>query len=412
MSADSRGGCGGGDNRRSFLKSAAAAGGAAAVATSPTTWAQAPAEEKQSGLPLVTLGKTGQKVPVLGMGTSWDLAASFVQAALFAGVRYIDTSETYERGNCELTLGEVLERTKMRKDVYLVTKNSNSKTGGPGALAAYEKRLNASLERLRTDYIDCYYLHGVEGREIPLLSDPDVKTAFEKLKKSGKIKFCGLSCHDRRLPDIVTAAANSGWIDQIMIQYNYRTMMTDEVRRALDAASKANLGIVAMKTQGGAGGFKEGKDAAKFKEFTDKGFKKHSAAIKTVFSDSRVHCVVSEMTNRDMLRQNMTASRDHALTLRDQKLLEEYRLATAHLYCHGCGHHCEPVAGGVAVADILRYLRYHEVYGKRRSARELYQALTPEARNLATADLAAAQAACPHGLQVVELLQRAEREMG
>ena len=71
----------------------------------------------------------------------------------------------------------------------------------------------------------------------------------------------------------------------------------------------------------------------------------------------------------------MAASRDHTLSLRDQKLLEEYRVATAQLYCHGCGHHCEPAAGGVAVADILRYLRYHEVYGKRQRARELYQAL-------------------------------------
>ena len=114
----------------------------------------------------------------------------------------------------------------------------------------FEKRLEASMERLRTDYIDCYYLHGVGGREIALLSDPDVKAAFEKLKKSGKIKFCGLSCHDARLPEIVTAAAESGWMDQIMIQYNYRTMATDAVKKALDAASKANLAIVAMKTQG------------------------------------------------------------------------------------------------------------------------------------------------------------------
>ena len=110
--------------------------------------------------------------------------------------------------------------------------------GGPGAFAAYDKRLNASLERLRTDYVDCYYLHGVGGREISLFSDPDVKAAFEKLKKSGKIKFCGFSCHDRRLPEIVTAAAECGWIDQMMIQYNYRTMGTDEVRRGTDAAAK------------------------------------------------------------------------------------------------------------------------------------------------------------------------------
>ncbi len=260
MAADTRGDSGGGDNRRAFLKSAAAAGGAAAAAAPLATARAQETEQKQSGLPLVTLGKTGQKVPVLGMGTSWVLQPSFVQAAIFAGVRYIDTSETYEGGNCELTLGKVLERTKMRKDVYLVTKNSRSKVGGLAAFPAYEKQLNASLERLRTDYVDCYYLHGVDGREIPLLSDPDVKSAFEKLKKSGKIKFCGLSCHDRRLPEIVTAAAESGWIDQIMIQYNYRTMTTDAVRRALDAAAKANLAIVAMKTQGGAGSFKEGVD--------------------------------------------------------------------------------------------------------------------------------------------------------
>ncbi len=113
-----------------------------------------------------------------------------------------------------------------------------------------------------------------------------------------------------------------------------------------------------------------------------------------------------------MLRENMAASVDHTLSARDQKLLEEYRLATSHLYCHGCGQHCEPAAGGVAVADILRFLRYDEVYGKRRRARELYQALPPEARNFVAADLAAAQAACPHGLPVVELLRRADRENG
>jgi predicted aldo/keto reductase-like oxidoreductase len=411
MMADTRGESGGGDNRRAFLKSAAAAGGAAALASAESAWADPPAPIT-TPLPTVTLGKTGQKVSVLGMGTSWDLQPSFVQAALHAGVRYIDTSENYEQGNCEITLGEVLERTKMRKDVYLVTKNGRGKVGGAGAFAAFEKHLNASLKRLRTDYVDCYYLHGVDGREIPLLSDPYVKAAFEKLKKSGKIRFCGLSCHDQKLPQIVTAAAKNGWMDQIMIQYNYRTMNTDEVRRALDAAAKANLGIVAMKTQGGAGQFRESNASPKFKEFTDKNFKKEQAAIMTVFSDQRVHAVVSEMTNRDMLRENISSSRDHTVTLREQKLLEEHRQATAHLYCHGCGHHCEPAAGGVAVADILRYLRYDEVYGKRQRARELYQALSPEARDLAKADLAAAAAACPHGLPLVELIQRADRKMG
>jgi predicted aldo/keto reductase-like oxidoreductase len=330
---------------------------------------------------------------------------------LAAGVTYIDTAESYEKGKSEQTIGEVLERTGKRKDVYLVTKNSSyRKISGPDAAKVFEQKLVASLERLRTDYVDCYYLHGMTGEQVGLLQDPNVKAAFAALKKSGKIRFCGLSCHDKRLPEVVEAAAACGWLDQIMIQYNYRTMSADAVKRAVDAASKANLGIVAMKTQGGAGSFKEVDAATKFNEFKAAGFKKEQAAIKAVFADERIQVVVSEMTNRDQLRENAAATRE-PLTPKQSRLLEEHRQKTAHLYCHGCGHLCETAAKGVPVATVLRYLRYYEVYGKRQQARELYQALPPAARDLAMADLAAAEAACPHGLAVSQLVQIADRRL-
>jgi len=397
-------------SRRQFLKAAAATGGAAALMEGDSVLAAAP-KAPLSPIPTVTLGRTGQKATILGMGTSWAVAPPFVQQALFSGVRYIDTSENYENTLAEKVIGEVLQRTGLRKDVYLVTKNGRGKVGGPRAFQTYDTRLTASLERLRTDYVDCYYLHGVGGREIDLLRDPDVKAAFEKLKKSGKIRFCGLSCHDARLPEILDVAAEVGWVDQVMFKYNFRDVggrdRYDDLNRAIDKATKANLALVAMKTQGGAVNF-----PAKIAELKAKGFKKEVAAIRTVWMDQRMHVVVSEMTNRDDLRENIAGSQDVALTAREVELLEQYRQATAHLYCHGCGHHCEPAAGGIAVADILRFLRYHEVYGKRRRARELYQALPPEVRNLATADLAAAQAACPHSLPIVELIHRADRQMG
>ena len=114
------------------------------------------------------------------------------------------------------------------------------KSMGTGAARMFEQQLNASLERLRTDYVDCYYLHGLAGNQIELLHDPDVKAAFEALKKPGKIRFCGLSCHDARLPEIVEAAAECGWIDQIMIKYNFRDVggrdRHDDLQRAIDKA--------------------------------------------------------------------------------------------------------------------------------------------------------------------------------
>jgi uncharacterized protein len=400
----SHGTCGG--SRRRFLKTAAATGaGAALVSADMALAAAAPT------FPTITLGKTGQVVSRLGMGTSWDVEPSFVQLMLAAGVTYIDTAESYEKGKSEQTIGEVLERTGKRKDVYLVTKNSSyRKVQGPEAAKIFETKLVASMEKLRTDYIDSYYLHGMTGEQIGLLTEPSVKAAFEALKKSGKIRFCGLSCHDKRLPEVVEAAAACGWLDQIMIQFNYRTMNSDDVRRAVDAASKANLGIVAMKTQGGAGSFKEVDAAPKFNEFRAAGIKKEQAAIKAVFADERIQVVVSEMTNRDQLRENSAATRE-PLTPKQSRLLEEHRQKTAHLYCHGCGHLCETAAKGVPVATVLRYLRYYEVYGKRQQARELYQALPPAARDLAMADLAAAEAACPHGLAVSQLVQIADRRL-
>lgn len=398
----SYGTCGGG-NRRRFLKAAAATG--AALASADRMVLGAP---EKSPVPLVTLGKTGQQVTKLGMGTSWALDPSFVQAAIFSGVRYIDTSESYENTVAEKVLGEVLERTKTRKDVYLVTKNAGYRRAkGPGAVKVFEERLNASMDRLRTDYIDSYYLHGISGDLIGLLRDPSIKAAFETLKKSGKIRFSGLSCHDAMLPEILETVAEVGWIDQVMIKYNFRDVggkdRYDELNRAIDHCHKANIGLVAMKTQGGAVNFPD-----KMKALSEKGYKKEVAAIKTVWMDERMQVVVSEMTNRSDLRENVAASQE-PLTPKEARLLEEHRKATAHLYCHGCGHLCETAARGVPVADVLRYYRYYEIYGKREQARALYQALPIVSRQLIDANLVAAQAACPHGLPVADLVRKADR---
>jgi len=399
------GGCSGGGNRRRFLQTAAATG----AAVSAATWL--PAEglaqvAPASPIPKVTLGRTGQKVTKLGMGTSWALSPSFVQAALAAGVGYIDTSESYENTVSEQVLGEVLDRTKKRKDVYLVTKNAGYRTAkGGNTLQVLESHLDASLGRLKTDYVDAYYLHGIAGNQIGMLEDPSVKAAFETLKRKGKIKFAGLSCHDAKLVEIVQKAAEVGWIDQIMLKYNFRDVDRDGLQKALDVASKANIALVAMKTQGGANNFPD-----KMKTLMDKGFKKEVAAIKTVWMDDRMHVVVSEMTTRSDLRENIAASAE-PLSNKEARLLEEYRTKTAHLYCHGCGHLCETAAKGVPVSTVLRYLKYYEVYGKRQAARALYQALPPAARAFAETDLAAAEAACPHGLPVSSLMNRAQSRL-
>ncbi|MFM1802141.1 MAG: hypothetical protein RJA81_1493 [Planctomycetota bacterium] len=398
-----------GNHRRDFIRKTTVAGASAGLLA--TGQSQSHAWQNQPGqgddaVPRAVLGRTDAKVTKLGMGTSWALSPSFVQAALFAGVRYIDTSESYENTNSEKVLGQVLERTKMRDKVYLVTKNSKGKVAGDDAPKVYRQRLDESLERLRTDYVDSYYIHGVGGpKELAHLSDPGVKKAFEDLKKAGKIKFAGLSCHDALLVEFINAAVDCGWIDQIMLKYNFRDKVNaDGLEKALDRAHKANIGLVAMKTQGGA----EASYPDRHADYVQKGFKKEVAAIKTVWADPRISCVVSEMTTFSDLRENVAASKT-PLTAMETKLLEQYRERTANMYCHGCGQLCETASRGVKVSEVMRYLRYYEAYGKRHAARALYQALPPEARMMADLKVDQLDASCPHNLPVSALLQKADR---
>ena len=299
--------------RRHFLKAAAAGGAAGGAGLGPGRLADGPAAD-ESNVPTVTLGRTGEKVTILGMGTSWALSPSFVQAAVYSGRSLHRHLGELREHRAEKVLGDVLDRTKLRKDVYLVTKNAElSQEHGhrhcQDVRAASQRQPRAAQDRPRR-----LLLPARPGRQPDrAASRPGVKAAFEALKKQGKTHFCGLSCHDARLPEILEAAVDCGWIDQVMFKFNFRDVggrdRHDDLQRAIDKAVKANLGLIAMKTQGGAINFPD-----KMAELQAKGFKKEVAAVKTVWMDGRIHVAVSEMTTRSDLRENVAASGDQKLT--------------------------------------------------------------------------------------------------
>ena len=160
------------------------------------------------------------------------------------------------------------------------------------------------------------------------------------------------------LPELIEAGAKPGWIDQMMIAYNFRTMDGDKLKKAVDVASKANLGIVAMKTQGGAKEFKAGENEPKMNALIEKGFKVHQAAIKAVLNDERIHAAVSEMTNFDELREH--GLRRSRLTPKEARLLEEHRTLTANQLLPRLRPPLRDRRQGRPVATVLRYYRYYE----------------------------------------------------
>ena len=381
--------------RRDFLAASAAIGAGAALTGLLGT---AEAAQGNRKLPTVKLGKTGKTVSILGFGGGVNVTPPLFNASLKEGITYIDTAQGYGKGNSEINIGKILDANGRRKDCFIVTKSGRHEP------EKFASRLTGSLESLRTDYVDLYCLHN--------LGDPDqlnaeLKAAVERLKKEKKIRFFGFSCHHARLVEVMERAAEVGFVDAMMIKYNFRDYGNDELNRALDKCTKAGIGLVAMKTQGGAVSFEDRVDP-----FVEKGFNQHQAALKAVWEDGRIHSIVSAMKNIKQVQENTAAARNKKMGAVERERLQQYAAETSHLYCRGCGQHCEGcVDAPLHIADTLRYRMYYEYYGESQEARRLFRELPSGAKRIANVDFSAAESACPYNLPVGELMRDAAAKL-
>ena len=358
-------------------------------------------------VPKVKLGNTGMMVSRLALGGSWDIDHEVLALAFSLGINYIDTAESYRGGQSERLCGEFLKsigavgHSAERKKVWLVSKTHDHHT--------FEKHLPGSLERLGQDYVDCFYMHQISDPK--LATSPDVKAQAERMKRSGQTRFFGFSVHDSPVVECLNAAADSDFIDAIMFRYDCHYYPREDLMKAIDRCHAKGIGLVAMKTQVGGMTLPD-----KFNPFKQRGLNQHQAAIKAVAADDRIHAVCSEMTTTEMISQNSAAIASK-LTLAEAQAIQEHARLVSHLWCRGCDSICRSVAGagsGIAVADTLRFLMYHDHYGKQAQARELFAALPADQRDvpaLEKGDWKAAAAACPYNVPLERLIARAKERL-
>ncbi len=385
-------------SRRKMLARTGAAGGgvvvSAALGVGPSTIAAAPVQ-----VPRRVLGKTGEKIPILVMGGSMPFDPRFdpkLAESLRYGVSYFDTAAGYTGGNSERALGAFHTRLGVRAKIWITTKSGKHDPAG------FEKSLHASLERLQTDHVDLMFMHGLKDAA---RVNEDMRVLVERLRKEKKIRYFGFSCHDGNVAELLGVAAKTPWIDTVMFRYNFQQYGNAELNRAIDAAHAAKVGLIAMKTQASAVSFED--RTQKF-EKTGK-WNKFQAVLKAVWADERLTAAVSEMSDLDQVRQNVGAAVDRTkLTQAEKAALWRYAAATRSLTCDGCDHLCGgAIDARVDIGATLRYLMYHDSYGKQERARELFAELPAEERSFSHLDFSAASAACPHGLDIDRLMKRA-----
>ena len=392
-------------SRRDFLITAGAAGVGSIMA--PHNHKVEASSDLQT-IPKRPFGKTGIDVPILSFGGSLDASMTtfLLKQAVKWGITYWDTAHSYMGGKSEKGMGKYLKKyPQERKRIFLVTK---SHAWTPEGLT---QDLNLSLERLKTDYIDLFFVHSVRNaNEL----DYNVKAWSNKRKAEGKIRLFGFSTHTN-MAECMFAASKLGWVDGIMMRYNYRLMHTDDMKRAVDACAEAGIGLTAMKTQGG-GQVKIDSDTELelAGRFLQKGYTDAQAKLKAVWQNPQIASICSEMPNMTILMSNVAAAINKTkLSVQELNLLQQYAIETGQGNCKGCGDICESAfKGRIPISDVMRYLMYARSYGKLNRSREKFQKIPLAVRyQMTNTDYSLAEQRCPQKMAIGKLMGEALNEL-
>ncbi|XXY73606.1 aldo/keto reductase family protein [Sorangium sp. So ce291] len=158
----------------------------------------APATGAGTGMRYRQLGRSGLRVSEIGLG-SWltygwhvekERAVACLRRAFELGINFLDTANVYGRGAVESFLGEAL-RAVPRDSYVIATKVFFAMSDTDRGLSAHQihKQIDASLRRLRTDYVDLYQCHRFDP-ETPL---EETMTALTEVVKQGKARYIGFS---------------------------------------------------------------------------------------------------------------------------------------------------------------------------------------------------------------------------
>ncbi len=409
-------------NRRNFLKTVGVLGVGSAIASvkanaqvnEPNT-VQKTKDAKFPELPRRKLGKTGIEIPVLSNGLMFDVVANSIilRANLQHNLTYWDTANSYAGGNSEIAIGAFLRKNpEIRQKLFIVTKASGVRGGKDTVAEQAEQRLQESLKRMNTDYIDLYFgVHGCDNPDLQLTEQ--LRKWAESAKKRKLIRLFGFSTH-KNMAECLSAAAKLDWVDAIMTSYNVALMQNSTMQEAVQACHEAGVGLIAMKVLLGV---QKRKPEAEYKmvaHFLNKGYTREQALIKAALEDKRITAACVRMENVTLVRSNVDAILDKTkLTKEDRHVLSNYAQAACSGYCAGCGNICDRALPDTPyVSEIMRYLMYYNSYGDRDTARQLFAQIPAGVRNkLPAADYSIAEAHCPQRLPIAELVAEAVRKL-
>ena len=206
----------------------------------------------------VTLGRSGLRVSPftlgtmtfgedLGWGASPEESAKILAAYLDQGGNSVDTANVYTNGHAEVIVGDYLaSRPAVRDQIVLGTKffwnlrPGDPNGGGPGRKAVIQQ-LENSLRRLRTDYVDIYWLHNFD----PVTPVEETLRVLDDLVTAGKVRYVGFSDVPAwATAEAATIAGFRGWAPIIALQLEYNLLERTSEGELIPMAQSMGMGVM------------------------------------------------------------------------------------------------------------------------------------------------------------------------
>lgn len=349
-----------------------------------------------------------------GGNVDLEKAEREVLAAIEGGVNYLDTAYVYA-GN-EVAVGEILARTNTRDKVYLATKLPHYLIK---SIDGVEKMFREELRRLQTDHIDYYLMHMLT--DIPTwerLKKLGMEQWIEGKLASGEIRNIGFSYHGNT--EMFQKLVDAYDWDFCQIQYNYMDEHSQAGVEGLRYANQKGLPVIIMEPLRGGRLVNLLPESAK--ELFERDEEKRTPAelaLKWLYDQPEVTCVLSGMNSLEMVEQNVKTACESpvgCLTESDRRLIDQVKEEIAKkvkVGCTGCGY-CMPCPRGVDIPGTFRC--YNAMYSEgKQGGRKEYLQCTAFRKDTSSASQCIScgkcETHCPQQIPIRKELKQAAKEL-
>ncbi len=332
-------------------------------------------------------------------------ATKMIRYAFDHGVNYFDTAYPYHSGKSEIVLGKAIKG--IRDKIMLATKLPTwvvNKQEDPDRL------LDEQLQKLGTDHLDVYLLHGIDRQSWVKLKELKVLRFLDQVRARGLARFVGFSFHDEVA--VFKEIVDSYDWTLCQIQYNYFDEHYQAGKEGLTYAASKGLGVVVMEPL--RGGKLTERMPEEVRALLESAEEKRTPAgwgLRWVWNHLEVSTALSGMSSMAQVKENIQLAdqgRPNSLSIRELSLIDHVKKVYEGLlkiHCTSCAY-CMPCKTGVNIPG--NFSLYNDLFmfkDAENIARIYNQLLSPERRASNCTECAECEEHCPQHLKIMEGLK-------